>query len=217
VPASEGSSHAIGGFHDFTQRSHDMTKARLATLFAILSLPVCGILIAGQTKPPDATSQNPGDKPRVGVYDSRAVAVAYCGTDRHEAEIRRLDEALAKAKRSGDAAQIKKADRAVWEARKRMHRQGFSTHPVDDILKLIPEDVKRIEKEAKVTGLVSKWDAKKLAEHKKAEKVDVTGRLIDALKPGERQRRMAKDIMKVKPIPPKQYEEILRKEAGEHY
>ncbi len=194
-----------------------MTKARRTILLAILSVPVCGILIAGQTKRPDSTSENPGDKPRVGVYDSRAVAVAYCGTPRHEAEIRRLDEALATAKRSGDAAQIKKADRAVWEARKRMHRQGFSTHPVDDILKQIPEEVKRVQKDAKVTALVSKWDEKKLAEHKKAEKVDVTERLIDALKPGDRQRRMALDIVKAKPVPPKQYEEILKKEAGEHY
>jgi len=65
--------------------------------------------------------------------------------------------------------------------------------------------------------LVSKWDEKKLAEHKKAEKVDVTERLIDALGPSERQRRMALDIVKAKPVPPKQYEEILKKEAGEHY
>jgi len=194
-----------------------MMKARLATLFAILSLPVCGILIAGQTKPPDSTSEKPGDKPRVGVYDSRAVAVAYCGTERHEAEIRRLDEALAKAKRSGDAAEIKKADGAVWEERKRLHRQGFSTHSVDAILGQIPEEVNRVQKDAKVTALVSKWDEKKLAEYKKAEKVDVTERLIDAIKPTERQRRFAMDIVKVKPVPPKQYEEILKKEAGEHY
>ena len=194
-----------------------MTKARLAALVTIPCLLICGVLAAGQNRDPNSPPQKPGDTARVGVYDSRAVAAAYAGTARHEAEIRRLDEALAKAKDLGDAAEIKKADRAVWEARKRLHRQGFSTHPVDDILKQIPEEVKRIEKEAKVTALVSKWDAKKLAEFKKAEKVDVTLRLVDALKPSERQRRAALDIMKAKPVPPKQMEELLKKEAGEHY
>jgi hypothetical protein len=194
-----------------------MTKALYAALFVVLSLPLCGILAAGQMRRSVPTSENPGDKPRVGVYDSRAVAVAYAGTPLHEAEIRRLDQALAKAKASGDAAAIKKADRAVWEARKRLHRQGFSTHPVDDILNQIPEEVKRIEKEAKVTALVSQWDEKKLAEYKEAEKVDVTVRLVDAFLPSERQRRLALEIMKTKPVPPKQMEEMLKKEAGEHY
>ena len=194
-----------------------MTKARLATLSAILGLLVCGVLAAGQNRDSNSPPQKPGDVARVGVYDSRAVATAYCGTPRHEAEIRRLDEALAEAKRSGDAAAIKKADRAVWGARKRLHRQGFSTFPVDDILSQIPEEVKRVQQAAKVTALVSKWDAKKLAEYKKAEKVDVTARLVDAFKPSERQRRMALDIVKVKPVPLQLNEEILKKEAGEHY
>jgi hypothetical protein len=194
-----------------------MTKAQFTPFLAVLGLLGCGILAAGQTKGLDSKSEKAGDRPRIGIYDSRAVAVAYCGTERHEAEIRRLDEALAKAKRSGDAAQIEQADRAVWEGRKRLHRQGFSTHPVDDILGRIPDEIKRIQEETKVAGLVSKWDEKKLAEYKKAEKVDVTQRLVDALKPNDRQRRLAMDIMKAKPIPPRQYEEVLKKEAGEHY
>jgi hypothetical protein len=47
--------------------------------------------------------------------------------------------------------------------------------------------------------------------------LDLTERLIDALGPKDRQRRIAVDMMKVKPIPPNEYEELLKKEAGEHY
>jgi hypothetical protein len=194
-----------------------MTSLKCFALFAILGLSA----YAAQAAPEAGNLKSPPDKPdgspRVGIYDSRAVAIAYCGTDRHEAATRRLDESLENAERSGDATEIKKADRAVWEARKRLHRQGFSTYPVDDILAQIPKEIDRIKKEANVSVLISKWDKKALAKHPKAEKVDVSESLVDALKPNKRQRRYAMAMMKVKPIPPKQYEVILKKEAGEHY
>jgi hypothetical protein len=150
---------------------------------------------------------------RIGIFDSRAVAVAYCGTPRHEAEIRRLDDALKAAQESGDTARIEAADKAVWDARKRLHRQGFGTHPVDDILETIPEEIARIEDELQLTALISRWDKQALARHKDAQQVDVTGKLIDAFHPNERQRRYAIEIQKKKPIPSFILELMLLKEG----
>jgi hypothetical protein len=153
-----------------------------------------------------------GGQTRIGIYDSRAVAAAYCGTPRHEAEIRRLDDALKAAQDSGDTARIKAADKAVWDARKRLHRQGFGTHPVDDILETIPEETARIKDELRLTALISRWDKQALARHKDAQQVDVTGKLIDAFHPNERQRRYAIEIQEKKPIPSFILELMLRKE-----
>lgn len=151
--------------------------------------------------------------PRIGVYDSRSVAAAYCGTPRHEAEIKRLDDALKKAKASADSARIQQADAAVWEARKRLHRQGFGTHPVDDILEQIPEELVRLKKETSVTALISKWDEVKLAEHPEAQKVDVTETLIGAFHPNERQRRYAIEIQKQAPVPAVLLELMIKREG----
>jgi hypothetical protein len=151
--------------------------------------------------------------PRIGVYDSRSVATAYAGSARHEAEIRRLDDALKNAKASGDPARIKQADDAIWAARKRLHRQGLGTYPVNDILGQIPDDIGRIKNALRLTTLVSKWDQPTLTKYSHAEQIDVTEKLIDALKPGARQRSNAMEIQRQKPIPPDQLEELLKKEG----
>ncbi len=154
---------------------------------------------------------------RVGVYDSRAVALAYCGGQRHEAEIARLDQVLKAARESGDAGSIRKADRAVWEARMRLHRQGFSTHPVDDILDGMPEDLERIRREAGVGVLVSRWDRRGLRSCKNAEQVDVTEQLVQTLTTVERKRRQAMEITRRRPISRLECELLLMTTAGRHY
>jgi RNA polymerase sigma-70 factor (ECF subfamily) len=155
----------------------------------------------------------PAEEPvRIGVYDSRSVTAAYTGSARHEAEIQRLNEALQNAKASGDTARIQQADDAVWAARERLHRQGFGTYPVDDILGLIPDEIGRVKRELHLTALVSQWDEPTLAKFTKAEKADVTEKLVDALKPSERQRRIAIEIQKLEPIPPDRLEELLQQE-----
>lgn len=152
-----------------------------------------------------AEDENPKDIKRIGVYDSRAIAVAFVGSEVYNAtagkELARKMAEFKKAEAEGD--QEKVAELKAWGEAQQvlLHKQGFSTAPVDDILEHIEGQLPEIKKQADVELLVSKWDEKTLQEHKSAERVDVTMRLIEALKPNEKQKKSAIEIQKHDPVP----------------
>lgn len=142
---------------------------------------------------------------RIGIYDSRAIAVAFVGSAVCNATAgKAMAEKMAAAKKAeAEGDQKTMAELKAWgEAQQaRLHKQGFSTAPVDDILDHIKAELPDIKKQADVALLVSKWDEKTLQEHKSAERVDVTMRLIEAFKPNEKQKKSAIEIQKRDPVP----------------
>ncbi len=147
-------------------------------------------------------------KERIGVYDSRSVAVAYAGSPAHQASMAPLYEEHKKAKAAGDKKRIKELEKEGQASQQRAHTQAFSTAPVDEILATIKDQLPEIKTRAGVSALISKWDEKELAKHPNAEQVDVTLALIDAFKPSERQRKSALEIQRHKPISIRQAERI---------
>jgi len=145
---------------------------------------------------------------RIGVYDSRAIAVAFAGSEVFNKWMSALREEHEKAKAAGDQKRVAELEAEVAERQKSMHKQGFSTAPVDNILEQIKDRLPAIRQGAGVGVLVSKWDKDTLAKHSSAERVDVTMELIDAFNPNERQRKSAIEIQKHKPIPLNQAESI---------
>jgi len=142
---------------------------------------------------------------RVGIYDSRAIAVAFVGSELYNATVgKEKAEKMAEYKKAeSEGDQEKLAELKAWgEAQQALlHKQGFSTAPVDGILEHIGGQLPKVKKEADVELLVSKWDKKTLAEHKSAEQIDVTMRLIEAFKPNEKQKKSAIEIQKHDPVP----------------
>lgn len=155
-------------------------------------------------------SSNPAT--RIGVYDSRAVAIAYGNTELFKKEMKKMTDDYEAAKKKNDPAEIKRCEEAFKAGQDRLHRQGFSTAPVDNIMAQIPESIAAIQKESNVIALVSKWDAKKLAEYPNAEKVDVTESLMQALHPTEKQLKYARDIQTREPVPLDQIDEVMKTE-----
>jgi len=176
-----------------------MKTSFLRVLLAILVFAAGALVGAGQDKAAAETAAQATE--RIGVYDSRAVAVAFAGSPAHSRRLDRLRERQEAAKAAGDSEGV---SRAVAEARagqRRAHLQAFSTAPVDDILAELADVLPAIKKEVGVSALVSKWDEPELRRHAGADRVDVTSRLIDACQPTERQRRSAMEIQKHAPIP----------------
>ena len=149
----------------------------------------------------------------IAVYDSRAVAVAYAGSAFHQKELAALKSALAEAKTSGNAARIKAAEAAFPESQDRIHRQGFGSAPVDDILKQIPNETAEIQKSVSAVALLSKWDEAGIARYPGSAQIDVTDKLIDAFQPNEKQRRFATDIQKKPPLSKEVLDSELPKEG----
>jgi len=168
----------------------------LATLVGISA----SIITIGLTHTSFAQDKAPKTQERIGVYDSRAVAVAFYGSPVHMEQLRQLKAEHQKAKDAGDlgkAAQLEAKGKAQQE---KAHQQGFSTAPVDELLLHITNALPEIQKTAGVTAMISKWDEAGLKKHPGAERVDVTMKLVDAFQPNERQRKSAIEIQKQKPL-----------------
>ncbi len=174
----------------------------LQTMKTKLNLPpflkatVLGVTLA--TLASTATAQSNATE-RIGIYDSRAVAVAYAGSRFQQAKMNELVSQQKKAKAADDKMEIARLETEgrAWQAQ--LHRQGFGTAPVDDLLAHISNELPKIQADAGVTQLVSKWNDPELRKHASAEKVDVTMKLVDAFHPNERQRNYAVEIQKKKP------------------
>ena len=138
---------------------------------------------------------------RIGIYDSRAVAVAFAGSPARAAQLADLKAQHQQAKAAGDRAALARFEAEGKARQAKAHAQAFSTAPVDDILVHLAAALPEIQKVAAVSAIVSKWDEAALARHPGAERVDVTPLLIDALHPNERQRKSAIDIQRRQPIP----------------
>ena len=146
--------------------------------------------------------------PRIGVYDSRAVAVAYGGSRAFNEKMAPLYAEQKKAQAAGDEKKLKELREQGRALQVQAHKQAFSTAPVDDILASIKPQMAEIIRTSAVQVVVSKWDTAALAKYKNAEQVDVTMALVEALQPNDRQRKFAIDIQKHPPISLKEAEEI---------
>ena len=113
-----------------------------------------------------------------------------------------------KAKAEGNQTRVAELEAWGKALQIRLHKQGFSTAPVDDILKHIKDKMPEIAKSAGVGPIVSKWDKETLAKYKSAEQVDITMALVDAFHPTEGQLKAAIDIQKKTPISLKEAENI---------
>jgi hypothetical protein len=167
------------------------------------------LIIVGMTGCNEATGGTPSAAPvRIGLYDSRSIAIAYAGTKYFDQAMSALQEEYKQALANGDQAVIDEIEARAEEQQAQMHLQAFSTAPVDEILAQIKELLPGIMQQANVSMLVSKWDQETLDGYPDAELVDVTLLLVDALEPSEQQRNYAIEIQEQEPIPLEEAENI---------
>ncbi len=146
-----------------------------------------------------AVAQAPDAATRIGVYDSRAVAIAYAGSPHLRSRIEALKEQRAAALAAGDAAAAARLADEGAAIQRGLHAQGFGSAPVDDLLAHIAPQLPAVREHAGVGRLISKWDAAALAAQPRAVRVDVTWALVEAFAPDERARRHAREIIAVPP------------------
>ena len=125
-------------------------KIMFSLIFVVITLAGCG----EDAKAPVDWGRGPKTRTRVGIYDSRAVAVAFAHSDWNEKRLQPKMAEMKKAKAIGDTKKIKALDQWGKAQQAKLHRQGFSTAPVDDILEHIKDNLPQITKDANVAALV---------------------------------------------------------------
>jgi hypothetical protein len=163
-------------------------------LFVIVScvVAVAGLLSLRAGGSPEQQKQ----RLRVGVYDSRAVAIAAVRGGVAADKVRQLHQQLAEAEAAGDeklAAQIKKRGEALQTVR---HLQAFSNAPVDDILIDLKDRLPALAADAQVDLIVARVDF--AAEG--VEVVDLTDRLVAEFKPDRQTTQILASMHGKKPL-----------------
>ena len=138
-------------------------------------------------------------KVRVGTFDSRLVATAYVRSQSFQRRVAKMQADLKDAKAGGDAKRVKQLEAEGPALQDLIHKQGFSTWPIHDILQSIKEEMPAITKQAKVDMLVSKWDV--VFQRKDVELIDVTDLMVEPFSPTEETRKILASLRKQDPVP----------------
>lgn len=167
-----------------------------------------GMLLAGvlAVAAPERTTQSqPQPQPTavVGTFDSRAIATAWIRSAEFgryiQAQQKDLRQAIDRAREAGDrrlAAELEAIGPAMQH---RVHQQGFSTAPVDEILARISDKLPAIAQQAGVDGIVSKWQ---LTWRKPgAQFVDVTDLLVAEFQPDAKTLEIIARLVESEPQP----------------
>ena len=134
---------------------------------------------------------------RVGVYDSRAIAIAYANSEHWSKVLKEKQAALEQAKKDGDTEKVKELEAWGSAQQSELHLKGFGTAPVHEYLDQVKEKLPQVAEMAGVDVIVSKWEFDYVAED--AETVDITMELAKLFEPNERTWKSIKSLDKWKP------------------
>jgi hypothetical protein len=135
---------------------------------------------------------------RIGTFDSRAIAIAYAGSEEFNQSIKKLMEEHKKAKAEGNEKKAKELEAMGQASQQKAHMQGFSTASVSECFEHVKDKIPAIAKQAGVDVIVSKWDL--VYQSPDAEFVDVTDLMVKPFNPGEKQLKWIKEIQNHPPI-----------------
>jgi len=139
---------------------------------ALTCMIVLSIISIGKT-------ETESKKIRVGVYDNRAIAMAYFGSEYNVFLKKRAEhhEALA----AGDSTKAQELTEWVEKFQRQIHFQGFCRVPVDDLLLLVKEKIAKVA-EANNIDLIGWYPDYTNAD---VEVIDITDELVALFNPSE--------------------------------
>jgi hypothetical protein len=161
----------------------------------IVSSAVALCVLTGAT----ALAQSQTNKIRVGVYDSRAIAIAYGNSAAFRESMKPIQAEYEKAKKDKNDKRMKEIDAQMKLQQRRLHEQGFSTGSVAYIMAKVKDSLPAVAKNANVQVIVSKWELNHQSPD--VEVVEVTDELVMLFHPSEKVLGWVKDLKSHPPLP----------------
>ncbi|MCI0499948.1 MAG: hypothetical protein L0Y36_09765 [Planctomycetales bacterium] len=149
---------------------------------------------------------------RVGVYDSRGIAIAYGNSEHWDKILKGKMAALEQAKKDGNAEKVKELEAWFPAQQAKMHLQGFGTAPMHEYLEKVKDKIPEVAKAAGVDVIVSKWECDYLADD--AEVVDVTMELAKLFNPRQKAYEWIGQLKDHKPISAEEIERLEREDPN---
>jgi len=146
---------------------------------------VAGYLFAGQDE---------AVRIRIGIYDNRAIAVAYAASSFNP--VREKMTEYNAAKEAGEQKKVDALQKWGEQHQRKLHFQGFGCVPVSDLLEPVKPQLLEIAKAERLSAIVMVCDFTA----PDVEVVDVTGQLVELFNPTGKTRQMAREICKHEPV-----------------
>lgn len=142
-----------------------------------------------------APHQQEPPKIRLGVYDSRGVAIAWARSDFNTMGEKMKEYEAAKA--AGNEAEVKRLEEWGQMQQRLLHFQGFGRYPVDEYLIALDDKLSQLLKDQDLVAIV--WTPNAKAES--VETVDITADLMASFGMDEADaKKMVSEIAKHKPL-----------------
>ena len=166
---------------------------------SFFSIPVLVLIIIILLSFPEK-STNAQTVQRIGVFDSRAVVLAYFNSK--FSDIRQifhsLDSLLQEAKSKGDTTAISKIEREGTLRQAMLHDQGFGTGSINNITETIKDKLAKLANDENLSAVVSKWEI--AFSNKDVELIDITEKIVNFFEPTEQVKTGVKEIMQLEPV-----------------
>lgn len=144
---------------------------------------------------------DPDNKPKIGVYDSRSLTIAFVGSKQHKAMIDDITRKIEQAKADGDEKKYERMKKSMERTQKTLHRQAFGTESAHYYLRgYYPKQLRELKEKLGLDRVVSVWNEESLGYYKDFQQIDVTEQVIEIPEPNDKQRRSALEIRKHKPL-----------------
>ena len=161
----------------------------------IVSSAVALCVMAGAA----AFAQSKENTLRIGVYDSRAIAIAYGNSAEFRKPLEAVTADYKKAKEAKDDKRVKEIETQMKTKQRRAHEQGFSTGSVANIMATIKDSLPGVAKKAGVDLIASKWEVNYQSPGVKV--VDVTDDLVALFHVSEKGLEWVKGVKNHAPVP----------------
>ncbi len=169
---------------------------RIGALVAVLAFAFATFVPWGRAGAGEATGRA---ALRVGVFDSRAIALAYGRSPAGATRFQALHDEYEKAKAANNEPRMKELEREGQWSQVRLHQRAFSTAGVGSILLTVADRVPGVARDAGVSLLVSKWEMPFVG--KGVETVDVTLPLALLFRPDEQTLKLIEHLKTTPPVP----------------
>lgn len=180
----------------------------LRTVALVASIALGAFALKAADSPPNVGA-DPVNKIRLGVYDNRAIAVAYAPSKFNP--VREKMQQLEQARDAGDTQRATQLEQWGQQHQRQLHRQGFCRVPVDDLLAHVQDRLPEVARSTRVSAIT--WQCDYSAPE--VEVVDITDALVMLFEPSEKTLETVEQIKKHKPVDLDEIEKHHREQRKE--
>lgn len=169
-----------------------MWRIIVSSVVLLSVISVAGLVQSAASAAPEAVQEQA--KLRVGVYDSRAIAVAYVHSPYSPTSGKMKEYEEAKA--AGDEARVKELEAWGEKHQRQLHRQGFGRVPVSDLLEHVKDRLPELAEQIGVDVIA--FECNYLGPN--VEEVDITVELAKLFDDSERTLETIEQLRQMDPL-----------------